>query len=135
MKRTVITVALFAVLATMAESCQKEKIVGLQPTYSEMTTIRTISYTVDGVTDQIILRSEAEWDGFVDGMLSLAAQGHEVSFVNYGATVNGEQTKDVQTLTTPDPTEAKTWAKEKIDEGYQVSTTYANGQYTVVAIK
>ena len=100
-----------------------------------MTTIRTISYTVDGVTDQIILRSEAEWDGFVDGMLSLAAQGHEVSFVNYGATVNGEQTKDVQTLTTSDPTEAKTWAKEKIDEGYQVSTTYANGQYTVVAIK
>ncbi len=51
MKRIVITVALFAVLATMAESCQKEKIVELQPTYSEMTTIRTISYTVDGVTD------------------------------------------------------------------------------------
>jgi hypothetical protein len=68
-------------------------------------------------------------------MLSLAAQGHEVSFVNNGTTVNGEPTKDVQTLTTSDPTEAKKWAKEKADEGYTVSTTYANGQYTVVAIK
>ena len=43
--------------------------------------------------------------------------------------------KNLKTLTTSDPTEAKKWAKEKIDEGYQVSTTYANGQYTVVAIK
>ena len=135
MKRIVITVALFAVLATMAGSCQKEKLVESHPTSTELATERAISYTVDGATNHVILRSEAEWDGFIDSMLSLAAQGHEVSFVNNGATVNGEPTKDVQTLTTSDPTEAKKWAKEKADEGYTVSTTYANGQYTVVAIK
>ena len=135
MKRNIITVALFAVLATMAVSCQKENLVEPQSTVAEIGTMRTVSYTVDGVTNQIILQNDAEWDAFVDSMLSLSAQGHDVRFVNESASVQGLPTKDVQTITTPNQAEAKAWSKEKADEGYTVSTTYTNGQYTVTAIK
>ena len=68
-------------------------------------------------------------------MLSLSAQGHDVRFVNESASVQELPTKDVQTITTPDQEKAKAWSKEKADQGYTVSTTYANGQYTVIAIK
>ncbi len=135
MKRNIITVALFAVLATMAVSCQKENLVEPQSTVAEIGTVRAVSYTVDGVTNQIILQNDAEWDAFVDSMLSLSAQGHDVRFVNESASLQELPTKDVQTITTPDQEKAKAWSKEKADQGYNVSTTYANGQYTVIAIK
>ena len=135
MKRNIITVALFAVLATMAVSCQKENLVEPQSTVAEIGTVRAVSYTVDGVTNQIILQNDAEWDACVDSMLSLSAQGHDVRFVNESASVQELPTKDVQTITTPDQEKAKAWSKEKADQGYTVSTTYANGQYTVIAIK
>lgn len=135
MKRNIITVALFAVLATMAVSCQKENLVEPQSTIAEIGTVRTVSYTIDGVTNQIILQNDAEWDAFVDSMLSLSAQGHDVRFVNESASVQELPTKDVQTITTPDQEKAKAWSKEKADQGYTVSTTYANGQYTVIDIK
>ena len=110
MKRNIITVALFAVLVTIAVSCQKENLVEPQSTVEVIGTVRTVSYTIDGVTNQIILQNDAEWDAFVDSML-------------------------FQTITTPDQEKAKAWSKEKADQGYTVSTTYANGQYTVIAIK
>ncbi len=135
MKRNIITVALFAVLVTIAVSCQKENLVEPQSTVEVIGTVRTVSYTIDGVTNQIILQNDAEWDAFVDSMLSLSAQGHDVRFVNESASVQELPTKDVQTITTPDQEKAKAWSKEKADQGYTVSTTYANGQYTVIAIK
>ena len=135
MKRNIITVALFAVLVTIAVSCQKENLVEPQSTVEVIGTVRTVSYTIDGVTNQIILQNDAEWDAFVDSMLSLSAQGHDVRFVNESASVQELPTNDVQTITTPDQEKAKAWSKEKADQGYTVSTTYANGQYTVIAIK
>ncbi len=135
MKRNIITVALFAVLVTIAVSCQKENLVEPQSTVAEIGTVRTVSHTIDGVTNQIILQNDAEWDAFVDSMLSLSAQGHDVRFVNESASLQELPTKDVQTITTPDQEKAKAWSKEKADQGYNVSTTYANGQYTVIAIK
>lgn len=95
MKRNIITVALFAVLATMAVSCQKENLVEPQSTVAVIGTVRAVSYTVDGVTNQIILQNDAEWDAFVDSMLSLSAQGHDVRFVNESASVQELPTKDV----------------------------------------
>ena len=55
MKKQVISVALFAVLATMAVSCQKENLVEPQTTVSEIGTVRTVSYAVDGVAHQVTL--------------------------------------------------------------------------------
>lgn len=53
MKQNVITVALFAVLATMAVSCQKENLVEPQSAFAEIGTVRTVSYAVDGVAHRV----------------------------------------------------------------------------------
>lgn len=48
MKRNMISVALFAVLATMAVSCQKENVIDFAPetTISEAGTVYTVQYAV-----------------------------------------------------------------------------------------
>lgn len=135
MKRNIISVALFAVLATMAVSCQKENLLEPQYAVAEIGSVRTVSYTVDGVTYQATFYSEAEWDAFADSMMTMAKQGHEIQFINQNASVQGISTKDTQTLTTTSQAEAKAWAKEKADQGYTVGTTYCNGQFTCVAVK
>lgn len=70
MKKQVISVAFFAVLATMAVSCQKENLVEPQSAVAEIGTVRTVSYAVDGVAHQVTLHGDAEWDAFVDSMMS-----------------------------------------------------------------
>lgn len=85
MKKQVISVALFAVLATMAVSCQKENFVEPQSSVAEVGTVRTVSYAVDGVAHQVTLHGDAEWDAFVDSMMSLSEQGYDVRIINENA--------------------------------------------------
>ena len=85
MKKQVISVALFAVLATMAVSCQKENFVEPQSAVAEVGTVRTVSYAVDGVAHQVTLHGDAEWDAFVDSMMSLSEQGYDVRIINENA--------------------------------------------------
>lgn len=51
MRKQFISVALFAVLATMAVSCQKENVMDIAPetSVSETGTVYTVQYAVDGV--------------------------------------------------------------------------------------
>lgn len=134
MKKQVISVALFAVLATMAVSCQKENFVEPQSAVAEVGTVRTVSYAVDGVAHQVTLHGDAEWDAFVDSMMSLSEQGYDVRIINESAASQSPATKDVQTITTTDRNEAKAWAKQKSDEGYAVAINHDNGVYTCVAV-
>ena len=134
MKKHVISVALFAVLATMAVSCQKENFVEPLSAVAEVGTVRTVSYAIDGVAHQITLHGDAEWDAFVDSMMSLSEQGYDVRVINESAASQSPATKDVQTITTPDRNEAKAWAKQKSDEGYAVAIQHDNGKYTCVAV-
>ncbi len=134
MRKQFISVALFAVLATMAVSCQKENIMDLPNSAVEVGTVRTVSYTVDGVAHQITLRNNAEWDAFVGNMLALSEQGVDVYITNDDAASLSPASKDTQTITTKDSNEAKVWAKQKADEGYVVAIHYDNGTYTCVAI-
>lgn len=134
MKKQVISVALFAVLATMAVSCQKENFVEPQSAVAEVGTVRTVSYAVDGVAHQVTLHGDAEWDAFVDSMMSLSEQGCDVRIINESASSQSPATKDVQTITTTDRNEAKAWAKQKSDEGYAVAIHHDNGVYTCVAV-
>ena len=53
MKKHFISVALFAVLATMAVSSQKENLVEPQSAFAEIGTVRTVSYAVDGVAHRV----------------------------------------------------------------------------------
>lgn len=86
MKKQVISVALFTVLATMAVSCQKENIVEPQSSVVVVGTVRTVSYAVDGVVRQITLHDDAEWDAFINNMMSLSEQGYDVRIINESAT-------------------------------------------------
>ena len=134
MKKQAISVALFAVLATMAVSCQKENLMEPQSAVAEIGTVRTVSYAVDGVTRQVTLHGDAEWDSFVDSMMSLSEQGYGVRIINESASSQSPATKDVQTITITDRNKAKAWAKQKSDEGYAVAIHHDNGVYTCVAV-
>jgi hypothetical protein len=129
-----ISVALFTVLATMAVSCQKENIVEPQNANAEVGTVRVVRYVVDGVAHCVTLYSDAEWDAFVNSMLSLSAQGHEVSFTNESARDQISLAKDYQVFVTTSLDEAQAWTKAKADLGYTVSMTYKDGQYICEAI-
>lgn len=135
MKKNLMSVALFAVLATMAVSCQKENVVEPNPTTTEAVSIRTIQYTVNGVEQLITFYGDEEWDAFVDKMMSLARQGYNVSICDKSIVSHGTLTKDVQTFTTTSQSEAKAWAKDMVNQGYTVDTTYKDGVYYCVAIR
>ena len=133
MKRNLISVALFAVLATMAVSCQKENLVESPSAVAEVGTVRTVSYAVDGVAHQITLYGDDEWDNFLESMMTLSEEGHSVSITNTSVSVRPLATKDTQVYTTTDRNDAKAWTKEKGDEGYTVEMSYNNGLYVCVA--
>lgn len=68
MKRNMISVALFAVLATMAVSCQKENVIDFAPetTISEAGTVYTVQYTIS---------NDSEWDAFMQTVFALSREG------------------------------------------------------------
>jgi hypothetical protein len=68
-------------------------------------------------------------------MMSLARQGHNVSIYDESAASQNVPTKDVQTFTTSNQSEAETWAKEMISQGYTVDMTYKDGLYICIAIR
>lgn len=133
MNKHLVSIALVAVLATMAAGCQKENIMELNPQVSEMSIVRTVGYSIDGQNFQAVLTSDAEWDAFVDNLLTLSEQGHDIYIEGNGT--RGLSTKDTQTITTDDKKVAKDWAKEKQEEGYGVAIHNDNGEYTVIAVK
>lgn len=137
MKKTIRTVALMMVLSMAAVSCQKETLVEPEATCMQVSTMRTIVYTIDGVGYQATLHNDAEWDAFITWMLALAREGREVTFYNPDAMDNTVCTKEVVTYTTSDPDDANAWAKQMADNGYQVKITYDNDHnvYVCIAVK
>ena len=93
MKRNMISVALFAVLATMAVSCQKENFMEPQSSVMEVDSVRSVLYSVNGVEHSVTLYNDEEWDAFVDTMMSLARQGYDVRFVDQNAAAHSIATK------------------------------------------
>ena len=71
MKKHFISVALFAVLATMAVSCQKENLVEPQSATAEVGTVRTVLYAVNGVEHRVTLHGDDEWTSFVESRYTL----------------------------------------------------------------
>ena len=136
MKKNLFFFALVAVLATMAVSCQKENNLDPQSTVAEIGSVRTVNYSIDGTVGQVVLYGENEWSNFLDKMMTLSLQGHNVNFsINEYYTNIGAKETEVKTTTSSN--EAKDWSDEKANQGYQVSVSYdnGNGQYTCVAHK
>lgn len=135
MKKHFISVALFAVLATMAVSCQKENLLEPQPSVSEIATVRTVLYSVDGVKHAVTLFGDDAWNAFVDNMLALSKQGYEISFVNEDSSIQSSSKKEILTFETDSESKANAWAKEKGDQGYTVTIKCEKGLYTCTAVK
>lgn len=137
MRKTFTTIALFAVLGTLAVSCQKENIIDETNIVAENDTVYKVSYTVDGVTHQLTLVGDEAWHDFLKRMVALAEEGHEVSFRNEEASLRAVSTKEKVTYTTTNQDEALVWSEMMIKDGYTVTISYdkASGIYTCIAIK
>lgn len=137
MSKTLTTIALFAVLGTLAVSCQKENIIDETNIVAENDTVYKVSYTVDGVTHQLTLVGDEAWHDFLNRIVALAEEGHEVSFRNEEASLRAVSTKEKVTYTTTNQDEALVWSEMMIKDGYTVTISYdkASGIYTCIAIK
>ena len=78
MKKIIISAALLAMVSLVSVSCQKETISESQNAVSEVGTMRIICYTIDGVTQAIVLNGDTDWNEFILRMIALAEEGHSV---------------------------------------------------------
>ncbi|MBQ0160479.1 MAG: hypothetical protein KBT28_07660 [Bacteroidales bacterium] len=99
MRKTFTTIALVAVLASMAVSCQKENLLDQPTIASESCAIYTVQYTVDDVSHTVSLIGEDTWHDFLDYMFALAEEGHVVSFRNVETASNAMSAKETVTYT------------------------------------
>lgn len=136
MKKTIITIAFFAVLAGIPVSCQKENVIEETSIVSENRVVYTMRYTIDGVTHSITLIGDEAWRDFLNRMFALAEEGHSVSFCEESNSNRIVSVKDVVTYTTNNREEAYSWADRMIEQGYTVTIKYdkENGKYTCTAI-
>lgn len=137
MRKTLTTIALVAVLASMAVSCQKENFTDQTTIASESFATYTVQYTVDGVSHTISFIGEDAWNDFLDRMFALAEEGHSVSFRKVENTSNAMSAKETVKHTTTNKDEAYAWADKMGKDGYAVTIRYdkETGVYTCYAIK
>lgn len=136
MKKTFITVALFAVLGTLAVSCQKENINSLSSVTSQMAETYLIAYSVDGVSMQTQLNSDEELRAFLRTLTALAREGHRVTVRNANA-VGQSLSKERVEYRTKSEDDANEWVQKMMKDGYAVSMSYDDeaGEFVCIAIK
>ena len=135
MKKIFITVALFAVLGTLATSCQKETLTELSPVAAQAETY-LITYSVDGVSMQTRLNGDEELRAFLRRLTALAREGHRVTVRNEN-TVSQASAKEVITYRTKSEDDAAEWLDKMYKDGYTVSMDYDDetGEFVCIAIK
>lgn len=127
MNKPIRTVALLAALSLAAVGCQKESIADLNPktaTSETAGTVYTVCYAIDGVAHQATLRGDEAHSAFILRMLTLAEQGHEVSFYDADQYSPDAATREVVTYSTQKKEEAYSWAIQMEEEGYRVKVSY-----------
>lgn len=137
MNKTLKTVALFSVLSLMAVGCQKETIVEPNTEMLQTLQVRTVTYTIDGMTQQIVIQGDDAWMEFLRQMAALARQGHRVQFRCGESNSNASVTKEVVTYTTTSEEDAIAWCDMMYEGGYSVSMYYdrKSGKYICTAEK
>ena len=135
MKKQVKTVALFTVLSLMAVGCQKETIVEPNTGMQQTMRVRTVTYSIDGVTQQIVIRGDEAWRNFLKQLTALARQGHRIQFRCEETRTNASTAKEVVTYTTYNEEDALAWCDLMSDKGYSVTMTYdkKSGRYICTA--
>lgn len=122
MKKPIISIAAFALLASMTVGCQKESCVEPQAVVAETGTVRTMNYVVDGVAHQVTIIGDDAWNGFLHQMLVLCREGHEVFFHDAKTPLVGD--KETLTYSAKTEAEAVAWCEAKFREGYGVGMQY-----------
>ncbi len=136
MNKRIITVALLAVLGTMAVSCQKETINELSPVAAQSATAYTVTYYVDGTRMQTVVNNNEELALLLNRLAALAREGHRV-VVHQGDTASQSVTKEKVTFHTNSKEEAVAWCASMVLDGYFVEMFFdeATGEYICTAIK
>ena len=139
MNRKAITIALLAVLGTMATGCQKENFADVtsESAISEASTVYTVQYAVDGVLHIATLQSKEEVNALLMQLMALAREGYNVEVFDNNYSPSASPTKEVVTYTTSSDTAATEWTATKMSEGYTVQITYnqSDNTYTCRAFK
>lgn len=139
MRKQFIPVALFAVLATMAVSCQKENVIDFAPetTISEAGTMYTVQYAVNGVLHSITISNDSEWDAFMQTVFAFSREGYEIRIMDENRPANAFSAKETLVYTTTSESKASAWTKDKVYNGYQVTVVYneKTGEYTCIATR
>lgn len=116
--------------------CQKDTMSDISTEMQEAT-IRSVTYSVDGVYYQIVVNGEQEWLDFMDRMFALARNGHQVSVRDNNASSSSVVGKEVIVYTTNNSADANEWSQKMINNGYDVTIEYNSrtGIYTCTAVK
>ncbi len=130
------TLAIFLAIAMATASCQKESLMQFNENGTPAVTVNTVYYTMNGQEGSLNLPNDEAWDSFLDRMLALAREGNVVTF-SQGHKPGSSLSKEKVTYTTTSEDDAKRWAKEMSDQGYDVTISYdkTTGIYTCTAIK
>ena len=133
MKRKIITMALFVSMAILAASCQKEENYSSEMAAMEMSSTKTIFYSIDGKMYSVAVQNEEEYDELLTTLLTVAKNGSVVKLYNPSNNDNGA--KETVTYQTHNLNHAKAWVKDMQAAGYNVTMTYDKDQdlYTCVA--
>lgn len=136
MKKLFITMALFAVLAGVAVSCQKGNFFEPQPTVAENGAEYTMQYTVNGVLHFATIKNDDEEQALMQYLLSLVREGDDVVLYDEDACSHSMPKKDTQVLSTTSEADAASWAAQKARKGYKVTLAFdrGNGQYVCIAV-
>lgn len=134
MNKRVLTVALIAVLGTMAVGCQKETIVDLQGSAAETATVYTVQYAIDGVLHTEVLHGEEEYNAVLSRLMAMARSGSKVELFAQNTSQREQASKKTETFTTDSEAEATSWSKKKMDEGYNVVVTFDEKEKVYICI-
>lgn len=112
MNKTIRLAACLALLGTMAVGCQKEEFGDTQIVSQESILVYAVSYSIDGVEYSVTLVGDAAWTDFLNWMLALSEEGHNVAF-RLSTNSQISSTKEEITYTTSSHDDAHAWAKQK----------------------
>ena len=116
--------AVFALLGTLAVSCQKETAeTGNVICNGDPSAL--VYYSIDGETFQTTISSESGWASFLQSMTSLAKNGRKICvWRNNNSQVSPLAAKEYIRFVTSSEAEAQAWMRAKEAQGYRVSMEY-----------
>jgi hypothetical protein len=134
MKKTIIKVAILALLGAFAVSCQKEAAPVTSSVCSQSE--YNVRYSIDNRIYHANLQSSEEWHTFLSDMLALARQGHRITIQKPTSSNQTAAPKEIKTHETDNYDDAIAWMKMMIELGYEVTIEYdeETGIYIVTAI-